>query len=283
MAESIADRVVGVAERARRGLSGGPSRGDLFRRTWFLRTVVYGGIVALWQVLALVMGPFYMPTVPQVFGGVVAIFTEGYYLTVLQTLQQLVIGFAIASAIAIPIGALMGRFRFADDLLSPYVSTLFVTSRETLLPLIIIAVGIGLEFRVVVVVMFAVFFPIMNTAAGVRYVDKNLTETARAFCTSPRRMLTRVYLPAAAPFVVAGIRLGLGMALKGMVIAELWISAGTGRLLKTTGSQRQLDLFFALAIMIIAIAVVSSEGLKALERRVDPGTRAREALGPVEA
>ena len=284
MAESVADRAVRVVDRGRKGHPKGSRDhqvGDLWHKTWFLRLVVYGAIVILWQTTAMIMGPFYLPTVPEVFGGLVKVFTEGYYLTVLTTLEQLIIGFAISLAIAIPVGALMGRSRIFDDLLSPYVNTIFVTSRESLLPLIIIAVGIGLEYRVAIVILFSIFFPIMNTAAGVRYVDKNLLETARAFCTPPWRTLVHVYLPAAAPFVLAGIRLGLGMALKGTIIAELWVTVGTGRLLKTTGTQRQLDLFFALAILIIFIAVAASQGLKALERRVDPATRAREAAGGV--
>ncbi|HEV8564532.1 MAG TPA: ABC transporter permease subunit [Actinomycetota bacterium] len=283
MADAVAGRAARVVDRGRKGHPGGGgdrhvSLRDLLARTWFLRLVCYGGLVIVWQVVALVMGPFYLPTVPQLLGGIVKIFTEGYYLTLLSTLEQLVIGFGIACAVAIPIGALMGRSRIFDDLLSPYVNTIFVTSRESLLPLIIIAFGVGLQYRVAVVILFSIFFPIMNTAAGVRYVDKNLIETARAFCTGPRRTLIQVYLPAAAPFVLAGIRLGLGMALKGMIIAELWITVGTGRLLKTTGSQRKLDLFFGLAILIIMIAVAASQGLKALERRMDPGTRAREAM-----
>ena len=176
---------------------------------------------------------------------------------------------------AIPIGALMGRFRLFEDLLSPYVNTLFVTSKEALLPLIIIAFGTEFKYRVAVVVLFALFFPIMNTAAGVRFVDSQLMETAKAFCTPARRMFTQVYLPAAAPFVVAGIRLGLGIALKGMVIAELWVTIGTGELLKNFGGQRHLDLFFALAVLIVAVGLLSNQSLKALEMRLTPGTRAR--------
>jgi ABC-type nitrate/sulfonate/bicarbonate transport system permease component len=282
LAERVADRAVRVGDRGRKRHPGGQRSFDLrtlWHTTWFLRLVVYGGIVLAWQAVAMIKGPFFLPTVPEVLRGLGRVFTEGYYLTVLTTLQQLIIGFAISLAIAIPVGALMGRSRIFDDLLSPYVNTIFVTSRESLLPLIIIAFGIGLQYRVAVVILFSIFFPIMNTAAGVRYVDKNLIETAKAFKTPPWRTLVHIYLPAAAPFVVAGVRLGLGMALKGMIIAELWVTVGTGRLLKTTGSQRQLDVFFALAILIILIAVAASQGLKALERRVDPGTRAREATG----
>jgi ABC-type nitrate/sulfonate/bicarbonate transport system permease component len=172
----------------------------------------------------------------------------------------------------------MGRFRFVEDVLAPYVNTLFVTPKQALLPVIIVAVGIGFWYRTWVVVLFAVFFPIINTAAGVRYVDRELRETARAFETSRWRMFTRIYLPASAPFVVAGIRLGFGMAMKGMVIAELWIFAGAGNLLETfSRSPLRLDLYYPLVLLIIAFAVVVNELLKWAERRLRPAAQAGQA------
>jgi ABC-type nitrate/sulfonate/bicarbonate transport system permease component len=241
---------------------------------WFLRAVFYGAVLFAWQLTAMIKGDFFLPTIPDTLGGLVEIFAEGYAVSLLGTLQQLVVGFLVALVMAIPIGVLMGRFRIAEDLLAPYVNTLFVTSKESLLPIIIVAVGIGFWYRTWVVILFAVFFPIINTAAGVRYVDKELRETARAFGTRPWRMVTRVYLPASAPFVVAGVRLGFGMAMKGMVIAELWVLRGTGRLLSTfSASPRRLDLYYALVLLIVAIAVGTNEILKWAERRLRPASR----------
>ena len=245
------------------------------RNKWVLRAIFYGAILAVWQVTAVVKGEFFLPTLPQTARGFVEIFTEGYASTLLGTLQQLVVGFLLALVIAIPVGALMGRFRFVEDVLAPYVNTLFVTPKQALLPIIIVAVGIGFWYRTWVVILFAVFFPIINTAAGVRYVDRELRETARAFQTGRWRMFTRVYLPAAAPFVVAGIRLGFGMAIKGMVIAELWIFSGAGNLLETfSRSPLRLDLYYPLVLLIIIFAVVVNELLKWAERRLRPAARA---------
>jgi ABC-type nitrate/sulfonate/bicarbonate transport system permease component len=246
----------------------------LLGNKWFLRAVFYGAVVVAWQATAVIKGEFFLPTIPDTLRGLVEIFTEGYAASLLGTLQQLVVGFLFALAAAIPLGALMGRFRFAEDLLAPYVNTLFVTSKESLLPVIIVAVGIGFWYRTWVVILFAVFFPTIQTAAGVRYVDHELRETARAFGTRPWRMFTRVYLPAAAPFVVAGVRLGFGMAMKGMVIAELWVLRGTGRLLDTfSSSPLRLDLYYALVLLIVAIAVGTNEALKWAERRLRPASR----------
>jgi ABC-type nitrate/sulfonate/bicarbonate transport system permease component len=245
----------------------------LLSTKWGLRLLVWGGLLVLWQITAILKGPFFMPTLQATIAGIGEAFSNGYYLTLLKSLTQMIIGFLMALVIAIPLGALMGRFRVVEDLFAPYVNTLFVTSRESLLPLIVIAFGTELGYRVAVVVMFAFFFPVMNTAAGVRFVERNLVETAQAFCTSRWRMFSQIYLPAAAPFVVAGIRLGLGMALKGFVIAEIWIVLGTGALLVRTGAHRQLDIYFAIALAISAIGVSCNEGLKVLERRLRPYAR----------
>ncbi|MGH2680365.1 MAG: ABC transporter permease [Actinomycetota bacterium] len=243
----------------------------LLNSTWFLRLVVYGGLVLAFQITAMVQGPFFLPTVPQVLLGIVDLFTEGHILVLGPTLQQLAAGFLLAIAIAVPVGALMGRFRFAEDVLAPWVSTIYVTSKESLLPIIILIFGIGFGYRVMVVVLFAIFFPVINTAAGVRYVENELRETARAFATPRWRMVTRVYFPAAAPFIVAGIRMGLSMAIKGMVIAEIWVYIGTGKLLTSfILSPRRLDLYYALAVVIITVAVTLNQLLKVAEQRLRP-------------
>lgn len=251
----------------------------LLDNKWVLRLLVYGGFLVAWQATAVVKGEFFLPTIPNTIKGFGEIFTEGYAARLLTTLQQLVVGFLIALAVAIPVGALMGRFRFMEDLLAPWVNTLFVTSKEALLPIIIIAFGVAFWYRTWVVILFALFFPIINTAAGVRYVDRELSETAHAFSTPPWRMFTRVYLPASAPFVVAGIRLGFGMAMKGMVIAELWILQGTGDLLgQFARSPRRLDLYYALVILIVAFAIIVNEVLKWAERKLRPAARAMEQV-----
>jgi ABC-type nitrate/sulfonate/bicarbonate transport system permease component len=237
---------------------------------WTLRILVWGGLLVAWQVTAIVKGPLFHPLLQDTVRAFGSSFENGYYMIMLESLKQMIIGFFVACLAAIPLGALMGRFRVVEDLFAPYVNTLFVTSREALLPLLVIAFGTGLGYRVAVVVLFAFFFPVMNTAAGVRFVDKDLIQTAQAFCTSPWRMFSQVYLPAAAPFVVAGVRLGLGMALKGFVIAEIWVILGTGELLVKTGGYRQLDIFFSLALVISAIGVGANEAMKALERRLRP-------------
>ena len=240
----------------------------LLGNRWLHRAVVWGGLIGVWYALAVWKGPFFMATPGATVGGLGRLASEGYLPTLATTLRQLSVGFGLAVAVGVPVGLLMGSARAVDDFLAPYVNTLFVTSKEALLPFLITLFGVALQFRVAVVFLFAVFFIIMNTAAGVRGVDPGLLETARAFRVPRRRMFTKVVLPASLPYVIAGLRLGLATAIKGMVIAELWVTAGVGLLLKNFGAFRRLDMFFALAVVIIGIGVLSTSLLLVLERRL---------------
>lgn len=235
---------------------------------WMLRSIALAAGLLVWQLVAWWSGPAWAPTVPATLEAGVAVFSDGYHLTLLKSLQQMFVGFAITTVIAIPVGVLMGRSRIADGILSPWVTNLFSSPKEALLPLLIILFGTDFEYRVSVVVLFSVFFVIINTAAGIRYADAAMLDVARSFRTPPIRMMTRVLMPAASPFIVAGMRLGLGMALKAMIIAELWVSYGTGGLIDQIGEQRDLPMFFALATLIIIAAALISQLLLILELRL---------------
>lgn len=261
---AIDDRRLVTPRRA-----GGAARA-VGRNKWAIRAVVWGALVLAWYLLARAKGPFFLATPGATVEGLVKLQTEGYYSALGASLRQLGVGFALAVAVGVPVGLLMGSVRLIDDLLAPFVNTLFVTPKEALLPFLITLFGTRLNFRIAVVFLFAVFFVVMNASAGVRSVDRDLIEAGRSFGLPMRRIFTRIVLPGSLPFVIAGIRLGLAASIKGMVIAELWVTAGAGLLLKNFAAFRRLDMFLALSIVIIAVGVVSTTLLAALERRLRP-------------
>jgi len=233
-----------------------------------VRLLAVLGLLIIWQLVAAWKGPTWTPTVQATASAMVEVFTEGYVTTLGESLKTMFAGFGITLLIGIPLGVLMGVSKIADDLLTPWTMALFSSPKEALLPLLIIMFGTEFNYQVSVVVLFSIFFVIINTAAGVQYADKELLETARAFKTPRLAFARKILLPAAAPFVVAGIRLGLGMAFKAMIIAELWISVGTGGLIDQIGSQRQLDLFYAMAVLLVALAIGIYMVLNWLENRL---------------
>ncbi len=239
-------------------------------RKWFQRLVVWGLIVIVWEILGIIVGPFFLPRFSQVVISMFAAFALGDMTTLAGSLVQMFAGFGLAAAVGVPVGLIMGRSRLVDWVLGIYVNALFVTSMEALLPFIIILVGTEFKFRVVVVFLFAIFYVIINTAAGVRAVDPELLETASAFCTPRLRLFTRIIMPAALPYIITGLRLGLGHAVKGMVIAELWVIVDTGKRLIDLGFARKLPEYFALALWIVIFGAVASQLLLILQKRLTP-------------
>jgi len=236
---------------------------------WTRRVLLYGAILVAWQLLALKEGPFFLPTLDAIaFDGVPAVFTQGYAGTFAESLQQLAIGLVICYAVAIPLGMLIGLSRIADRFVMPFADAFFITPTAALLPLVILVVGTGLSFRVFVVVLFAFYYPLVNTAAGVRYNVAKYRELSDSLCLSGPAKLWKIVLPASAPYVVVGVRLGLGIAVQGMIVAELWVAVGTGSLLINLGAQRRLPEFFALTGMVIVLSLALTELVRAYERRL---------------
>jgi ABC-type nitrate/sulfonate/bicarbonate transport system permease component len=232
--------------------------------------VAWGTFVVVWQVVAASAGPQLFPGLGTIItDGIPEVFRQGYHTTLMTTMGQMLLGFGIAAAVAIPLGALMGASRIWNDLLQPYAYGLYVTPREALLPLLIILFGTDVSFRVAIVIIFAAFFPLVNTAAGVSEVMRSpLAELSRSICAPRWRFFASVLLPGSLPYLVAGIRLGLGMAFNGIVIAELWTSVGVGGALTSLASYRQLPAYFALAGFVAVLAILSYSVLGMAERRL---------------
>lgn len=237
---------------------------------WVQRAIVWGALLVLYEVAAILAGPFYLAPLEDIAGGFVQIVKDGRLPVVATSLEHLLVGFALATAVGIPLGVAMGRSFLVDQVLGMYARGLFVTSLAALLPLLIIVFGVGFRFQVAVVFLFSVFFVVVNSAAGARDVPNPLMRTAEAFCASPLRRFTSVVLPSSLPYIVIGLRLAIANAYTGMVLAELWVGEGTGGILKNMGQNRDLPKFFAMVLLITALAAFSSYGIRIIERRLMP-------------
>ena len=136
------------------------------------------------------------------------------------SLTTLAAGFFLAVAIGIIIGLLMGRFRAVEHFLDLYVNVLMSAPTTAFVPVLIMWFGLGVESRIAVVFLFAVFVIIINTMTGVKQVDSVLVEMARSFGAKEKEIFFKIILPAAMPAIMAGVRLGMGRAVKGMVTAH---------------------------------------------------------------
>ncbi|SRR5258707_674135 len=240
---------------------------------WFQRAVVWGALALCWEIIGASLGPGRFPRFSEVVIGVVAGVTNGDLVTLLGTLGQMVAGFGLAALIGIPTGLLMGRVRSVEYLLRMYFNALFVTSLEALVPLLIVFFGMRFGFRVMVVFLFSMPYIVLNTATGVRTVSHDLLEMAAAFCASQRQIFVKVILPGALPYLVAGLRLGLGSAIKGAIVAEFWVVVGTGARLIELGENHSLAELCALTFWIIVMVSLANRLLQLVQISLLPWSR----------
>ncbi|HEY9288808.1 MAG TPA: ABC transporter permease [Candidatus Dormibacteraeota bacterium] len=173
-----------------------------------------------------------------------------------STMLGLVLGFGIAAVVGIAIGFAMGLSRVIEIALNPYVSALYSTPRIVLVPVMILWLGIGLEVRVAMAILTAIFPIIINTFIGVKSVDRELVDTGRAFTATRWQRIRTIIVPASMPLVFNGLRLGISRALEGIVIAEMTAAiTGTGALLLAYGRFFQTDRLMGPVILLGLISI----------------------------
>ncbi len=179
-------------------------------------------------------------------------------------------GYSLAVVVGILIGVGMGWYRDVSAVLQPFVSALYSTPRIALLPLLIIWLGIGVWSKVAVVFLVAVFQILISTEAGVRAADESLVRTARSFGATDRQIFTTIVLPGAVPFLVAGLRLGLGQALIGIVVGELYAAtAGIGYEIAVAGETFQTDRVFVGIVILASASIILMWCLRRLEMKFE--------------
>lgn len=190
--------------------------------------------------------------------------------------EELFAGFALAIVVGLPIGLLMGWYRRVAYIFDPFVAFFYATPRIALLPLFIIWFGIGINSKIAIIFLGA-FFPIaINTMAGIRSLDGSLLRAARSFGASDAKIFQSIALPGSVPFILTGLRLGVGHALIGVVVGELVAAQhGVGMEMQYAGTTFQTAFVFAYLIMLAGTGVVLTVVLQRIERRFDAWRPAR--------
>jgi NitT/TauT family transport system permease protein len=185
--------------------------------------------------------------------------------------QAMVIGFALGAIIGVPLGLLMGRWRPADRFLDPYLNILLVTPMSAVVPIVIMATGLGLTSRVLIVFLFAFIVITVNARAGMRTVELGLIEMARSFGASEAQLWRKVLLRGALPAILTGLRLGLARAITGMLIVELVLLAlGIGQLIIDFQGRFEWAQLYATVIVVIIEATLLLGAVRWVERRGAP-------------
>src|SRR5438552_611127 len=183
---------------------------------------------------------------------------------------EFLVGYGMAIVIGVPLGILMGWYGRINAVLDPFVSALYATPRIALLPLLMIWFGIGLMSKIAIVFLGAIFPILVNTITGVRTLHADFVKVARSFGASDRQIFLTVALPSSVPLLLTGLRLGLGHALVGIVVGEMYgATHGLGFLIATSGARFQTDKLMVGIILIAAAGVALTELLRLIERRFE--------------
>jgi NitT/TauT family transport system permease protein len=177
-------------------------------------------------------------------------------------------GFAIL--IGIPVGVLMGKNITIDRMLLPWMNMFLSAPLTALVPVLMVLFGIGEQTVIITTALFAIWIIILDTRAGVKHISPSLVEMAHSFGASPLEAFWKIYIWAALPEILAGIRIGLIRAVKGVIIGQLLVSiVGFGRLFELYSSNFLMEHFWALLLVLFFFAFILAEGLAYLERKVD--------------
>jgi len=211
--------------------------------------------VGIWWVLAL--NGFQFPTPDAVVRKAIQLWNNGtLQKDILASLGRIFAGFLLGSALAIPVGFLMGWYTVARGLLEPWVQFFRTIPPLALLPLVLVLLGIGEVPKIFVIFLAAFLACVIATYQGVVNVDRTMINAARVLGTKDLGIFLRVVVPASTPFILVGMRVGLGSAWGTLIAAELLAAQqGLGR------RMQEAQLYYDLATIFVGIILIGILGL----------------------
>lgn len=187
------------------------------------------------------------------------------------SLQRIVIGFCLGAIPGIVIGLAMGLFSPVRALIQPLVDATFPIPKIALLPLFIMVFGLGEQSKYAIIATAVIYLVLINTVAGVRNIDKIYLDVGKNFGASRWMMFTDVALPGAMPLILAGLKLGMGVALLVIVAAEfVGARSGIGYLIWTSWQVFQVEKMYVGLLVVAILGFGSALLLNYLERALIP-------------
>jgi len=236
---------------------------------WTVRITLLLGVLGAWQWYGTQGDSFAIPP----FFDVVDAFWEGivsgeFLVAAAGTLLTMVLGYAIAVAIGVPMGLWIGSSRFARNVFEPLVHAAYATPVSLFIPVIGIYTGLDLSGRVTLTALWCLFEIMVSTISGVRSTPVPLIEMGRAYGAGGAKLYSGVILPAAMPLVVVGLRIGVGRAIRGAVTAELLLSAANlGEVILFAGSLFDIPKLLAAIIFVMLLGLALMRVATLVERR----------------
>jgi len=247
-------------------------------RASYARSIVLTGslivFVGVWWVIAAavnnsreIVGPY------QTGNAFVSLFTDPPLTRLLAaglqvTITSILLGFALAVAVGVPIGVLMGRYLLVDIFCDPWVNIWYSIPAIAFVPLAMNWTGISATSSVIIAFLITVFTIIINVYGGVKNVGSSLVDSGLAYGATQSQVMTKIILPATLPNIMVGLRLGISRAIEGVIIAEMVFTVvGLGGLMDDAADNLQLALSGALIVVLALISLALSEVMRYVTRR----------------
>ncbi len=235
-----------------------------------IRTASIAVFVVVWEYYGRRMDPIFMAPPSAIFQAALELIQTGALKKALiQTLWPFAVGMALTVVIGVALGIVMAQWRTLEYVLDPFVNALYAIPRIALIPLIILWAGLEFAGKVTILVSVAVFPITVNTYSGIRDVRGAMLEIGRAYGATEWQIFWKIILPAAIPFIMAGIRLAVGLAIIGIIVAEFFTAiSGLGGMIVEYANVFATAKLFVPIIVIALVGVVLTELVMWLERRM---------------
>ena len=233
-------------------------------------------ILTLWQLYTSLSGisPLVLPS-PMEIG---AVCIKRYDLLLQQTwptFVETVLGFALALLIGIPLAVFVANSRLFNLVLYPILVAAQSIPKVAIAPIILVWFGLGISSKLALAFLVAFFPIVVDTAAGLQATPPGLLELAHALCASRRQVFIKVQMPAALPFIFAGSKVAITLAVIGAVIGEfVGSTTGLGNLVLSANSQLDGPLAWAALVWLSALGILLFAAVALVERLMMPWERA---------
>jgi ABC-type nitrate/sulfonate/bicarbonate transport system permease component len=239
------------------------------RRPALLQAASILAVVVAWEVGGRIPISPTFPTFLETGRATLAMIADGSLIMALGiTLVPLAIGIVLSALLGIAAGVAMGLERRVEWFGLPLFIVLQAAPLAALIPLVILAYGIGVTTKVVVVCIMAIPVIVLNSFKAVRHAPASLIEMGCSFLGSRRQLIFKIILPAAAPVIFAGLRLGVASGFVGAVLAELLITpTGVGDIITYNQSVAEYPAMYGAIASVIAVSVIFIKALEWVELR----------------
>lgn len=242
----------------------------LRNRPHILRIVSVAVFFGLWEWLGRDVNPLFLSYPSEIARAALDITRTGELQQAFaMSMTPFLLGLVISCVFGVIIGALLAQVWWLDQLFQPFLNAFYAIPRIALVPLIILWAGLEVGGKVSIIVSIAIFPVIINTYAGIKDVRGSLLDIGRAYCATPSQTFWKIIFPSAMPFILTGIRLAVGLAIIGLVVAEFFTAvSGLGGLIVVYANSFATSKLFVPIIVIALFGSLMTYLVTLLEHRL---------------